>query len=69
MPWELADIAILFATGDHGDGFPFDGPGGGKTGNTLAHTFFPTDGRTHYDDSEDWTVGSYNGMLLVELMM
>jgi hypothetical protein len=49
-------IAILFATGDHGDGYPFDGPG-----KTLAHTFFPSPpnpepvaGDLHLDDDEPW---------------
>ncbi|HSP66376.1 MAG TPA: matrixin family metalloprotease, partial [Bryobacteraceae bacterium] len=53
-------VNILFATGDHGDGFPFDGPGG-----VLAHTFYPSlptaeplAGDMHFDDAESWHVGS-----------
>ena len=53
-------VNILFATGDHGDGFPFDGPGG-----VLAHTFYPAlpaaeplAGDMHFDDSESWHFGS-----------
>src|SRR5579864_5351767 len=53
-------VNILFATYDHGDGFPFDGPGG-----VVAHTFYPAPpnpeplaGDMHFDDSETWHIGS-----------
>ncbi len=48
-----ADIRISWVTGEHGDGFPFDG-----TNRILAHTFFPTDGDVHFDDAETWTTST-----------
>ncbi|KAL5738967.1 hypothetical protein ACOSQ2_028150 [Xanthoceras sorbifolium] len=46
-----ANLKISFASGDHGDGSPFDGPG-----KTLAHAFSATDGRFHFDMDEKWAV-------------
>jgi len=52
-------INILFSSGDHGDGYAFDG-----AGKTLAHTFYPMPpnpepiaGDLHLDDAESWQVG------------
>ena len=49
-------IAILFASGQHGDGYGFDGPRG-----VLAHTFYPAPpnieplaGDMHFDADEAW---------------
>ncbi|KAK4798099.1 hypothetical protein SAY86_030425 [Trapa natans] len=50
---EQADITIGFYTGDHGDGFPFDGPG-----HVWAHAFAPQDGRLHFDGSELWSTAT-----------
>lgn len=52
-------IGILFATGAHGDGYPFVGT------SVLAHTFypFPVDpepiaGDMHFNDAQTWQIGS-----------
>ncbi|CAF2307757.1 unnamed protein product [Rotaria sp. Silwood2] len=45
-----ADFVIDFVREQHTDRYPFDGAGG-----TLAHAFFPVDGRVHFDKDEPWT--------------
>jgi hypothetical protein len=59
-----ATVNVLFASGAHGDPYPFDGPGG-----VLAHTFFPAPpnpepiaGDMHFDGSESWNIGSNTRM-------
>lgn len=44
-----ADFVVDWVVGDHGDGTPFDG-----VGEVLAHAFFPSDGRIHFDESDTW---------------
>ncbi|KAG6420907.1 hypothetical protein SASPL_117451 [Salvia splendens] len=51
--YQISDLVIGFHRYDHGDGAPFDGPGG-----TIAHAFSPTNGRFHYDADEWWSIGS-----------
>ncbi len=51
-------VNVKFATGEHADGYPFDGPGG-----VLAHTFYPsnpepTAGDLHMDGAEGWHAGT-----------
>lgn len=68
-----ADIVILWGEGNHGDNFPFDGPGTAQ-GNVLAHAFFPPPnsgalaGDMHFDDFEDWTdLARANGLPPIDL--
>ena len=62
-------VSILFASGAHGDGYPFDG-----RGNMLAHTFYPAPpnpepiaGDMHLDDAEAWRIGSNTDLFSVAL--
>ncbi|KAL6954490.1 neutrophil collagenase [Sarracenia purpurea var. burkii] len=52
------DLKVSFEFGNHGDGAPFDGPGG-----VLAHAFSPTDGRLHFDGTEAWVTGAVPGKI------
>ncbi|CAL8264386.1 unnamed protein product [Lota lota] len=49
-----ADLQVDFLHGYHGDGYPFDGPGG-----AVGHAFFPSDpsraGGVHLDAEEEWS--------------
>ena len=62
-------VNILFATGAHGDGYPFGGPGG-----VLAHTFYPAPpnpepiaGDMHFNDADTWNVGANTDVFSVAL--
>ena len=62
-------INFLFASGGHGDPYPFDG-----LGKTLAHTFYPSPpnqeplaGDVHFDDAEGWRIGADTDLYSVAL--
>jgi hypothetical protein len=68
-PAGTATVNILFASRAHGDGYPFDGPGG-----VLAHTFYPAPpnpepiaGDMHFDDDEYWNIGANTDIFSVAL--
>jgi len=61
-------VNVLFATGAHGDPYPFDGP------TVLAHTFYPAPlnaepiaGDMHLNDDERWQVGADTDLFSVAL--
>ncbi len=62
-------IDILFASGSHGDAYPFDGPG-----KVIAHTFYPSPpnpepiaGDMHMDADEAWRSGADTDLFSVAL--
>lgn len=54
-----ADIKIKFEKKYHGDKYPFDGSMG-----VLAHAFYPRNGEVHFDDDEEFTSHSTEGVNL-----
>uniref|UniRef100_A0A7N0T8M2 Peptidase metallopeptidase domain-containing protein n=1 Tax=Kalanchoe fedtschenkoi TaxID=63787 RepID=A0A7N0T8M2_KALFE len=56
-----ADLTIGFYSGEHGDRNAFDGPGG-----ILAHAFAPTNGRMHFDETENWSTDPTPGAMHLE---
>lgn len=62
-------VNIQFGKLNHGDPYPFDGPG-----NVLAHAFYPAPpnpeplaGDLHFDDDENWHVGTNIDLFSVAL--
>ncbi|VDM40125.1 unnamed protein product [Toxocara canis] len=56
-----AEINVIFAKGAHGDKLPFDGREG-----VVAHAFYPTDGKLHFDADEKWTLNRPDGVNLYQ---
>ena len=64
------DLDKSFEKGEHGDSNPFDGPSQLNIDNQLAHAFFPNarlSGDIHVDDTEHWTLKSYQGINLLAM--
>ncbi|PSS35187.1 Metalloendoproteinase [Actinidia chinensis var. chinensis] len=61
LEYEKANMKISFHRRDHGDGYPFDGPGG-----VIAHSWAPRDGRCHFDTDEPWAFGAVAGSFDLE---
>lgn len=64
----LQTVNVLFATGAHGDPYPFDGP------TILAHTFYPAPlnpepiaGDMHLNNDERWQIGADTDLYSVAL--
>ncbi|EDO29931.1 predicted protein, partial [Nematostella vectensis] len=61
-----ADLKISFGSRSHNGpgesrcGSPFDGPG-----RVLAHAYFPSNGRCHFDEDERYTDGASSGINLL----
>ncbi|XP_030553586.1 metalloendoproteinase 1-like [Rhodamnia argentea] len=53
---ESPDFVIGFYSGDHGDGQPFDGPGGFLAHSSEPTPGFPAYGKSHYDADEPWSL-------------
>jgi hypothetical protein len=69
IPTATRTVSIFFASGSHGDGYPFDGPNG-----VLAHTFYPAPpnpepiaGDMHLDDDEIWRIGANTDIFSIAL--
>lgn len=59
-PTAAQTLAVLFASGAHGDGYPFTGPAG-----VVAHTFYPFPlnpepiaGDQHFNNDVSWKIGA-----------
>lgn len=55
-----SDFTIMFARRSHGDNAPFDG-----RGRVLAHAYFPSNGRVHFDEDEGYSVNGRPGIDLL----
>ncbi len=68
-PSGTGTVDIKFASGDHGDGYPFQ-----PLGSVLAHTFYPVPlnpepiaGDMHFNTDEGWQIGANTDVFSVAL--